>query len=1152
MSKIPRNAEKNNRRLTDFFTRRSSMMSSPLPQPPSSQPSSSQPRPSQQTAGSSTSHSRKKKIVPSGPSNEVISLSSDSGPIVISSDTSRSHISISSNSTSHRVSSDPSPQNKPKPAATASSSAKSTNRTKPNPRDVITNASIAKTTMKKRSPSSAAPVAPPLLKLPKVMRAPKRKCHWESSSSSEESDDGRIYVPKPSEMKASLTHAPIPRVLSKSALPSPSLKISLPSSPLTSLRSVRSKSSRSSKRARLDVTEPSTAISGNDADEEELVPSSQSDEQELTIPKNVSKDPGVVKATVNKWRRESSAAVSPVHTSSSFPLDEPPATPPATSPAELIWPSDAPSSPLSAMQTDYDGDVHMDDSTSTRERPDAIHGARSFGTHSQAVSEDEVSHQLHLLNSASSTTLSSHNVVLVTPPRKPKMSSSVFDQVSVPMFRPLTPLPSDEPPKARATPVALNPEQKTAILIARLRAEAAERAAEARGSSEEEQPSLDDLLSDSSDEELLYNNKDQGKGSLLPAKAESPSTHFLRAYSQDEKPIDATRYSMRRRPSPILAFNRADYLEYSKPKPSPRKSANPLDKLLREKKAAEKKGNGINSLLAAEAVLANSAEAKGKMKAEMDTEEYDDGINWGDEVAAMRVVIQTSKNIDLNATCPGSDADDSDNDAEEFVVDDATKLLGGDEGKTKAVNSILTKDRKSWLGKKRAKKVVQGVPLWDDDVVPQDDVKSSIPDLPFDESLRIKNTTLQFLHSVVAANGASVSNLYSAEPTFIIDASRLSRCLIPQLFSNVERTDLLTLIPWLTSMALSSSTEILAQRAISVVAYIARRCARTPLQVCPLVVSCLRGLGAKEERLAHISTHAADAQVRSSPLLRGYNISRLVQIVKLFVENDTIAPEDIPELVTTLLLVGLDPSISSSLRTEITVLIDEVGVRIPSKSDGLLELEPMLCARLLKHTSSWSIMNKSYLLTLLRGGSPQIARISRWLGYAMLLNVDIPTKGQYFTLPALEPVINLLSRKGGAHAVFDVMGNADKDDFCEQLSHNIDILETVLYDIDTFVQEEKQNPPIMKLGDDSSRPGSPEKPEPELEQIVELLEKVHGKINDSRAGDLGRSRVKASLQHCWSRVRYQRLAALRAGSAGRPRNLKGYFPRPVQSSNTSS
>lgn len=94
--------------------------------------------------------------------------------------------------------------------------------------------------------------------------------------------------------------------------------------------------------------------------------------------------------------------------------------------------------------------------------------------------------------------------------------------------------------------------------------------------------------------------------------------------------------------------------------------------------------------------------------------------------------------------------------------------------------------------------------------------------------------------------------------------------------------------------------------------------------------------------------------------------------------------------------------------------------------------------------------------------------------------------------------MKLLLPSSTGKGAFNVMGNVDKEDFCEQLSYHVQILEAVLNDVEAFVQEEKRNPAVAKVGD-GLRPGSPEKPEPELEQIVELLEKIHGKISMSHS-----------------------------------------------------
>ncbi|KAI0342097.1 hypothetical protein BDW22DRAFT_1484956 [Trametopsis cervina] len=1136
MSKVSQNADKGTRKLTDFFSVRSSVASSPLSQPPSSQPQSSQAGPSQQTPGPSILHSQKKSAKksrePPPPDREVISLSSDSGPIVISSDTAQSHVSIPGKTSSAIIISDSSSQKKPLSIKASSRPVKKGAPMKRLPQPAAHALSSAKTTVKKRTPAVVVPGLPPRLTLPKATRPKKRKCSWDTSSSSSEQSEGRIYVPKPGLMKPSLTHPPVPRgtaAHSKAAPVSPSTALPIPSSPLSSIYSTRS---RLSKRTRLDTTGPSTAVSGHgdDDDEEELVPSSQSDEQELTIPKDVKKDPVAVKQTVDKWRRESSLLISPVRIERSSSGGEPPASPPATSPTESS-PLFAVSSPLTAT-TDLEGDVEMFDLTSVQDPPKISSQTGSHNRDSARLNASPRPQPEPSPIHASTSTATVHTSLMTRSPlfRNGKTSNG-FPSLSPPAA-------GGYPKSRRSTPIALNAEQKTAMVIQRLKQEAAARAAEAGGSSEDEHVSFSDINSESSEEELFYGKKGKNKARIMSASAVEPSIHTPSPQPTLGGPRRAsTRISLRRQSSPTALHTRAMPLEPVAVTRTVRKSgANPLDKLLREKKTAERQGAGPDGLRAAEVVLANAGEGKGKMKAEMDDEESDeDDAKWADEAAAMHIVDRASKGLASNGPGLGSDSGDSDNEGQDFSLHAATRLLGADDRKTDAVNRILSKDRTRYLTKKKVKKPARGIHLWIDEVIPVSEHRQSLPALPFTEAQLESDKPLKLLWSVLRSN----------------DERRLSQCLVPQLVSSVLPAHTMLLVSWLTSVALSSSTEALAQRASCLIASVSSRYARTPFSVSPLVVACLRALGAKEECLAVLSLPAVHVQSCSPTLARSVMSVRLIGIIKTFVGNDMVPLEDIPSLMVALLLMGLEPSASSELRNDVTRAIDTLAARLPSSSEGVSNMEYELCAKLREISTGWTSMNRAFMISLLRGGSSQVTRMARWLSYMWLLGTPLPARTQYLGLPRLEPVIELMRSSAGSGAVFDVMGNAHKEDFCEELSCHVDILDEVLYDIEAFVQEEKRITATAKLPE-GSRPGSPEKPEPELEQIIHLLEKIHGKINDSRAGDLERSRVKASMQHIWSRVRYQRIACLRAGSAGKPRNIRGYFPRPIPALHTNA
>ena len=117
----------------------------------------------------------------------------------------------------------------------------------------------------------------------------------------------------------------------------------------------------------------------------------------------------------------------------------------------------------------------------------------------------------------------------------------------------------------------------------------------------------------------------------------------------------------------------------------------------------------------------------------------------------------------------------------------------------------------------------------------------------------------------------------------IADEAKLARCLLPQLFTSLNPTESHSLVPWLTSVVLSSSNELLVQRAIAVITSIARKSEWSPLEISPLLASCLRALGAKEDSLAY-STRTVEIHVRRVPLLlRGYAVEKLLSVVAPFV-----------------------------------------------------------------------------------------------------------------------------------------------------------------------------------------------------------------------------------------------------------------------------
>lgn len=195
-----------------------------------------------------------------------------------------------------------------------------------------------------------------------------------------------------------------------------------------------------------------------------------------------------------------------------------------------------------------------------------------------------------------------------------------------------------------------------------------------------------------------------------------------------------------------------------------RKSVNPLDKLLREKKTAIKVGKDIEGMRAAEAIA--QAGSSKMLRDEMDEEEDSDAD------AKARTSHRDSK-----GKSNGADTSDSEEDLEELDLVEATKQLGDKEGE--AVGKIISTDRKGWLLKSKGNAVPsKGFPLWRDDLGSDESMDDDLPPLPIAPG---NDGVLSLLQSVLDEQ----------------DPIRLSRFLNPQLSSRVRSEHIPQLCEWL-------------------------------------------------------------------------------------------------------------------------------------------------------------------------------------------------------------------------------------------------------------------------------------------------------------------------------------------------------------------
>ncbi|GBE80983.1 hypothetical protein SCP_0307060 [Sparassis crispa] len=1028
----------------------------------------------------------------------VVSNSSDRGhvdkPIVISSDsasisagpaasTSRSHITISSDSVSESKTNSHNVHSVPAPVRIL------------RPRSVFLSSSEAPARPQRRQRLTMSKTKPPV----------KRK----HDDSEDEPAQEPVYVSRqpPS---------------SRSAVASPPARPLAPKDNVPSFRG-RVESHRKSspfKKARLSSPEPmpDAPSSGNDADVEELIPSSQSDEQELCVPKAAVKNPQEVKESVHKWRQEAVPA-EPI-------LEQ---FPPEDHFTHFTEPE---------MQTDPD--VAMADSVPL---PTVELTKGSVTPRSEA----EVSTLLHL-RSSRSTLSSSHweaptSDAGVLPATLPAAASAPPAPISADYLS-ISPPPLDLPPRP-PTPVALSMETKTAQIVADIRAQAEARDDE---SFDQDVPLEFKDLESSSDEDdgflqLMTNIRGKGKASRMPSLSSSPLSNLD---SSPQPQRQSARYNLRRKflgPKPAVSKSPLTPAAHSVRKP--RRAVDPLEQLLKEKRLADKRGNGSKALLAAEAAASSPSQSKLEMRLEMDAEEESDADPaWADEDAAMQVVQQGARGLTLKSSSPvpadaaakaEGETESADEDLEEA---DCEKILGAKGGK--AVGKILANDRKNnyTITKGKKKQRVVGVPLWES---PEDS-----PGGKADDDMQVESA-LPSLPSGLASNGHPIIFLLRR---FVDsgDAQQLTAAINSGVLSLLGRQVLSYLLPWLFQIAVSN-----ASLARSSHLALLRLCAldREPdfSTGCPfsLVVSALSYLGAKPDALEaqgwNLSTNVQSSTVDTT--LRPERLDRLVSLITTFAQQRALSPNDVPDFILSLLLIGLDASASAQLKRDIAVAIEYLAHAIAAVSEAPSAIERNICAKIVDFAKTLTPVNKAHIFSLVIGGSPYTNRIARWVAYSLLLDSGIPPIESYSHLPALAPLIELLSPPSGSEGLFDIQGSSDNEDFYEDLACHVDILSKVLTSVDLYVAEEKQvaqkESVSMKFEDsldDAKTKGNGKEKQP-LEQIRILLEGLHGKIVDTRAAHLDRSRAKAALQQLAIRLHYQRIAGLR--STAKQRNLDGYF-----------
>ncbi|TBU31563.1 hypothetical protein BD311DRAFT_795303 [Dichomitus squalens] len=829
---------------------------------------------------------------------------------------------------------------------------------------------------------------------------------------------------------------------------------------------------------------PPSSLHDTESDDIEFVPTSQSDEQELTLPRiPVAKDPAAVQESVVKWRKETLAG------------------PPSQADSVQSDPFYSPFSELSEVSIDVEFDP-FPPSEDVLEMP--------------AYQKRPRGHELQYPHTPCSS--------LATPASRPepsalqRNSSSILDASPSEAFCSLTPPPSsvtDMPLEEVPQVEPMDTESKTRQLIADIKARAYAAAHSSPEQSAIEVGSLSDSESESSGEEdfatLIEKAKAKSRTQVTPAKAIAPTPtpevtqrYYLRRNSPSSKP--------KARPTT--------------PPPEGRKpSKNPIEVFLREKKREERNGTGMAAVRAAEKDLANS-KSEAEQLSEMEDEE--DGSSSGEDWERGLDLLRDHRKSKSKTSSPvtGPSGSHRSSRRSRAGTDD-------EDEETTAVGDILAKDMKENLAKALAKQNEQpvGVPLWSPvDAAEHDasmDMEFSliIPSGDIDVS---GNAMLQLLMRATRQN--------DIKQAFALLSSGLVGLLAMAQYSLI--------VPWLADVAFSDGDSSLRTLAYTQLMRLAPRAdSRRSALDFSFVLRVLCRLGASPTVLEEHGWSIPSAPLLGVPLRieeRDEMCYRLASLVNSYAES--FATEELSDVLLAMVLIGMDPTTPEGVRIDIRKACDS----LEQAMDLAQQVELDACTKLVTFGKILSPPTQALLMSFIPGTSASTVRMARCVARSLLLDTT-PSPEYQKNLPDLLPVVDLLVQEPGSCKSFDVVGNMGKEGYHDDLTCKLFILGRVLSDVDEYTLAEKQVVPKarkseLEEGADGERvqEKEPEQKLTLLQQVSRCLDLLHGKIVDTRAAHLDRSRAKAVIQRLSFRVHYQRAATLKAGT-GDKSDLRRYF-----------
>ncbi|KAH8985992.1 hypothetical protein EDB86DRAFT_2957228 [Lactarius hatsudake] len=675
-----------------------------------------------------------------------------------------------------------------------------------------------------------------------------------------------------------------------------------------------------------------------------------------------------------------------------------------------------------------------------------------------------------------------------------------FAQIATPpSVRPVTPPPSS-PEQEQPTPEPVAPKDskmKTAEIIKEIWASVRAKSTTDSEDSCLHAPISDELSSEEEDDEPFWkNNKTLASHTTQTQKiAGVGRIHSLPSLPSPSSPspspspdeLSPVQHRDHRRHVPDFPRTRTQRTTARPAKTLTRtvnlgaRKVDPIKSLLRERTKESRTGGGIDVL--------NSVEGYDHtaLLSDFSVDEADEPVD-GTTSGGSGL---TDENIRADAI--GRQSEDANvvaNTLEEEVhKEERERLLGAKEGE--AVGRILDADRK--LGQIPAHDVL-GVAAFNN--YETMDTEAGNTPCPIWESAEGKTTTLTLLGDAIGRQDVdhihAVFRILSAEDMMV---PGVAQWLCEQALWNenghlgrFSRTFLLEMPLWAQSYPGS------------------------PLTV-DLIVHTLMRLGLDKNLGAYIRPiqDATYSRLRNRSIVLG----TMVKMISSFDHRWTL--KQLPDIIVVLLLIGIDMGSSTELRRDILHSVSLLCCQLPTEC-GEEGAEISVAERVLDLAGSLSPSNQALLLSFFARGSPSCLRIARAVANHVL--IDSAIQPASYALPPLGPLISVLSHPDGP---FSVRDSTDYD----ALTSRIAVLGIALSGIESYVAEESM---LRKTAQAAMPEGSPRKKEPlPLELVRARLDAMHGKIFDTRAAHLDRSRAKGAIQRLSMRVHYQRAALSKTG-----------------------